>query len=340
MSYQYWKDALAGKKPPMYVDQCELGFYRKSISERNDKGNSRRVGWEPVAVFMDGDVMVARVGTKEITDPDKLNDLWSWIASNAISEEWYRAVAEQGLPWPDAHDPSKNVGNVLDAGGPVQSGKVTFGPEEGRESPEQKLAREIAEAKAGVSQYAKIESDEMAGRAISLKNELTTLAGKLDKVRETLVRPHVDAQAEINGRFNPIIKDAKEQCKALLGHVGEWEDLKRDAARKAQAEADRIAREHAEKARKAEEAGKPPPPAPTPVAPNAPPPSVQIAAAVGKKASVKVAKIVTSIDLNKAFAQFGGQPEVYEVLLKLAQQAVDAGLTVDGAVIEEKSVVK
>lgn len=399
-SYAYWQAAVRGEKPKAFVDQCELGFYRKSISEQNEKGNRRRVGWEPVAVFMTSygtdDVMTARVGSelsgRDVTG-DALNELWSYIATNAISEEWYRTVARLGQPWPDAHDPEKNkpVYTGVDiARGPDQTAYTVREPSgsfreatadeiarakksaawddlktrinEGTldltppqftggnkniiikpkpESPEQKLLRELAGNKAGVSQYEKIDSDTMAGQALSLKNTITSLAGDLDKIREGLVRPHVDAQAEINGRLNPTIKDAKAQGQVLLKAIGGWEDTKREAARRAQALADAKAREHAEQVRRAEEAGKPAPALPpAPVASNAPPPSTQVSAAVGRKASVKINKFVTSIDLDLAFKQFRNEPAVNACLIALAQRAVDAGLTVEGAVIDERSVVR
>jgi hypothetical protein len=46
--------------------------------------------------------------------------------------------------------------------------------------------------------------------------------------------------------------------------LGNWEDFKREMARKDQAEAERKAREHAEQVRRAEEAGKEAPPPPKP----------------------------------------------------------------------------
>lgn len=347
MSYEYWRAALAGEKPKAYVDDPRLGFYRKGVYQRNDKGLNKRVGWSPVAVFMVGDVMTARIGSEDTGQDvtgDQLNELWTYISDNPISEGTYREVAKLGKPWPDAHDPSKNKPSAAELmevtaieRDPLLVSKLT---EQTTEAADAKIIAEIGQARAGVSQYEKIESDEMAGRSISLKNELTTLAGKLDKVREALVRPHVDAQAEINGKYNPTIKAAKADAASLLKAAGAWEDMKREAARKAQAEADRRDRDHAEKVRLAEETGKPLPVAPKPVAPNAPPPSTQIAAAVGKKASVKVHREVTAIDLDKAFAMFRNEHAVYEVLLSLAQKATDAGLTVDGATIQEKSVVR
>src|ERR1700691_3106518 len=100
MNYEYWTAALAGEKPKMFVDDPMLGFYRKGVYERNDKGNSKRVGWVPVAIFLLGDELAAQVDDKPtMTDRDKINELWSYIAANPISEEWYRAVAEEGRPW-------------------------------------------------------------------------------------------------------------------------------------------------------------------------------------------------------------------------------------------------
>lgn len=336
-NYNYWQAALAGKKPKMFVDSPELGFYRKGVYERDAKGNNRRVGWAPVAIFMHDGALAAAIGDRQLEiDRDKINELWSYCAANAISEEWFRTV-ERGEPWPDAHDASKNRTGEPDhdPAPTIEAAAASV------ESPEQKLAREISELSKGVSQYGVIDSDTMAGQVLSLKNELTAEAGRLDKMREALVRPHVDAQKAINSQWNPVINQAKALCGTLLGKIGVWEDTKRSIARAAQESADREAREHAERVRAAEDAGKPAPaPPPAPVAPNAPPPSTQVSAAVGRKASVKVSKFVTKIDLDKAFAQFRNEPAVSACLIALAQRAVDAGLSVDGATIEERSVVR
>jgi hypothetical protein len=312
-SYLFWQESLAGLKPKMFVDDPQCGFYRKGTYERDDKGNNRRIGWTPVAIFQaipDGEI-IARVGSENLgrdVAGDELNELWTHVAANAISEGAYREVARHGKPWPDAHDPSKNkiADVVTSVTEPKTTLKVTL-------PPEQKLIGEIANAQAGVSQYDKIDSDTMAGQALSLKNEIVSLAGKLDKVRVALVQPHVEAQRTINDRFNPIIKRAQADAKKLLGALGAWNDTKREAAKAA------------------EQSGQPA---------NAPAPSTQIAAAVGRKASVKVAKIVTAIDLDNAFVFFRAEEWLYDALLKRAQGAVDAGLTVPGATIEERSVVR
>jgi hypothetical protein len=50
--------------------------------------------------------------------------------------------------------------------------------------------------------------------------------------------------------------------------------------------------------------------------------------------------VVKSIDLEKAFIQFGGLPEVYQMFMALAQKAVDAGRDVPCAEIREEANVR
>lgn len=104
--YQYWKDRQVGLEPKIFMDDPKCGFYRKGIYARgfqrdgvfvpDEKGNMRRIGWEPVAIYQ---VITARIGDREVTG-DHLNQLWTHIADNDISEATYRAVAERGEPWP------------------------------------------------------------------------------------------------------------------------------------------------------------------------------------------------------------------------------------------------
>lgn len=332
--YAFWTAALAGEKPKMFAGDPQDGFYRRKM------GKGPNAGYQPVAIWGLG--KFGRVGNADVTG-DAVQELWNWVAGNPISEEWYRAVSERGEPWPDAHDPSKNkprtrphIDALDDIGSDGEFATETIVDE----APENKLAREITEAKAGVSQYDKIDSDTMAGQALSLKNTITSLAGELNKHREALVRPHIDAQKAVNDRLNPIINDAKASAAGLLKAMGSWEDQKRAAARLAQEASDKAAREHAAQVRAAETSGEEAPPPPTPVAPNTPAPSVQVAAAVGRKASVKVKQFVVSIDEDKTFSQFKGNPDLSALLMTLAQKAIDAGVPVPGAVTEERSVVR
>jgi hypothetical protein len=71
-----------------------------------------------------------------------------------------------------------------------------------------------------------------------------------------------------------------------------------------------------------------------------PAPAAQIKGASGRAASVRTKKVVTKIDLLKAWEQFGGMPEVYNLLMNLAQRSVDAGIPTPCATVEEKADVR
>lgn len=343
--YEYWQARQRGENPHAYIEQPECGFYRKKNGGYR-KGIKQPTTYEPVAIFLDGDgKIVGRIGSKgnihEVRIDDTANydlrDIWPYISDKDISEETYRAVAERGEPWPDAHDPKKNPLEVEILSGSwaaiarkklfdsVAEDEKTFPPIPLKEitsaasrmlaghlpnGSEPELISNLVAAKAGISQYDKIDSDEMAARALSLKNEITSIAGELDKVRTELVRPHLDAQQEINGRLNPIIKDAKANSAKLLQVIGSWEDQKRESVNR------------------------------NPASTNMPSPKAQIAPAVGRKASVKIVKVVVEIDLEKVWKQFGTSKEVHDLMMKLAQKTIDAGLPCEGAVIEERSIVR
>lgn len=318
--YAYWESALAGENPKMFVDDPQNGFYRRKTS----KGPNAK--YQPVAIWNEG--QNARVGDTDIAG-DAVRELWNWIAANPISEETYRAVAERGEPWPDAHDPSKNMPTTH----PVPDGAMGT-------SPENVLAMHIAEAKAGISQYAKIESDEQSAQARSLQSELLGLKGEVIKLHKAEKEPHLDAGRAVDRKWFPLRDDADAGAIQLRSAMEDWEDWKREQARKTQAEADRIAREHAEAVRKAEAANAPPPAPPPIVKPNAPAPAAQIKGASGKAARVKVKQVVVSIDEDKAFAMFKGNAELSALLMALAQKAIDAGMPVPGAITEERSTIR
>lgn len=103
--YAHWRAALAGEKPPIFVDDPKCGFFKKGVYARGitrkgvftpqEGSHAKRIGWAPVAIFMDvGGVMVGRVGNDEFYG-DALNDIWNSVAGSPISEETYRAIAER-----------------------------------------------------------------------------------------------------------------------------------------------------------------------------------------------------------------------------------------------------
>lgn len=307
--YAYWQSALAGDKPKMYVDDPQCGFYRKAVYTKEPNKAAKKTGWKPVAVFVSNADLVAVVGSVDdphhviTSDRDKINELWSYIAANPISEETYRAVAERGEPWPDSHET-------------VQS--LPVAPLMKKANDADTVNAAINDASAQIEKYAAIDSDEMSSKARSLQQKFLDLRSDAKKRYDELNDPLLAEQKRIRAIWFPIRNRADDGVAQLRDAMGRWEDEKRKAAK--------ISAERAEAGQVVQS--------------NVPPPSTQIQGGTGRAASVKVEIFVTSIDVDKVFEQFKTSPQVIELLTSLAQKAIRAGIAVPGAVTEERSVIK
>lgn len=311
--------ALKGTRGPISADDPMSGFYRQ---KRQDGS------YEPVAYWKDSRTGEQRchINGKSPHDPIRALEIWPFASRYPISSEayWHRMDTGQ---WLD-NDPA--------------AAAAARGPEiDPATDPAGSLRAEIAAARTGLDAYKTIESDEAAARAQSLRSTLTGLKGKAEHAYEAENRPLLDRQTAIRKIWFPLRDDAEAGANAIRTAIGTWEDVKREAARQAAQKAAAEAAAHAEAARKAEEAGKPPPPAPAaPVASNLPPPATKIKGGSGRAASVGVKRVVTAIDLDKAWQQFAGLPEVYNLFMELAQNAVNAGIDTPCATVEEKSDIR
>lgn len=319
-----------------------LGFYRRPRKEPkvNAKGQNngqwKIIGYDLVAVtIMDGVFAIIINGhAAESRGEGDLNFL-----SNPISEEVYRAV-ERGEPWPDftVPNPVRNAKQEADDEHAILAEEEAYNELKAKQ-PQIDLGERLSALTAEVDRFTKIESDEQSSLARGMQAKFLEIRGEAAGHYEAANRPLLEQQKALREIWFPI-RDEADACKTEIGNaLGGWEDTKRIAAKRAQEKADREAREHAEATRLAEEANQPPPPPPPVEKANLPPPSAQIKAPGVRAAKVKLQRIVTGIDLDKAFAQFRLAPEVSDVLFALAQRAVTAGLPVDGATIEERSKV-
>lgn len=320
--HSWWTAALAGTRGQISADEPMSGFYR----QRNRAGE-----YEPVAFWKDAETGEQRchINGKQPRDPLRMYETWVHAARNPIPAEWYWSKID-GMGWPD-----NDAGAAATAKGPE------IDPET---DPAGSLKAEIAAAKAGIGAYAKIDSDELSAKAQTLRSTLTGLKGKAEAAYEAANRPLLDQQKALRTTWFALRDDAQTSADTLRTAMSKWEDDKREAARKAQAETDRKAAEHAAAVRAAEGANQPPPPPPPPpVAPNMPAPSAQIRGGSGRTASVTVANIVTDIDIDKCFAKFRTSPELRELFMDLANKSMKAGIHTAadlGAVIEQKSVIR
>lgn len=363
--YTRWRQRLAGEKVVTYTepDEADVGFYRLPIKERKqnaagqNNGQWKTIGFKPVALFVqpaiDG-ALVCQIGA-QVVDEDRRNDAWTSFVRHPITEEVWRAVVENDQPWPDFQEPATcdRCGGHLGANHACIPEPPTFEngnpdivmePKATPIAPQDTIKQRLATLKAQVAAFAKIESDEQSSAARGLQAKFLEVRGEAAGHYETANRPLLDQQKKLREIWFPLRDEADEAKTALGDAMGLWEDVKRAAAKRAE-EATKRLQEQAK--RDAEWKGAEPgsiahvdPEPVKPVASNAPPPAAQIKAAGARTANVKLAKIVTEIDVDKAFAQFRLAPEVREVLMSLAQRAVTAGLPVDGATIEEKSKVR
>lgn len=341
--YTRWKQRLAGEKVITYTepDEGDVGFYRLAVKARKlnaagkTNGQWKTIGFKPVALFVSDGALMCQIGS-QIVDTDRRNDEWTWFSQSPISEEMWRAVAERGEAWPDFNEPVRDsMQDVV-----IEQGLSAREESRAEASPQDNLKQRLILLKDQVAQYAKIESDEQSIAARGLQEKFFEIRGEAAAHYEKANRPLLDQQKALREIWFPI-RDEADAGKTELGNaMGLWEDFKRDQAKKAAAEALKKQREHDDAVAAAEAANKPAPEPPPEVKTNVPAPVSQIHSAGGRAASVKLEKIVTAIDIDKAFAQFKAAPEVREVLMSLAQRAVKAGLPVDGATIEEKSKIR
>lgn len=323
--YANWQKRLAGEKIPTYESDVDVGFYRK----RNKDKETKAITWEPVAFWMDGEELAGRIGNRDLT-ADQCVALWTWVVAYPITEEEYRRVAEQGLPWSDAHTPAPKAKNAP-AASPAPANAVS----------EPTLSEQIEKLAAGASQYAKIEDDGTAKRAQSLRASLTELAGKADKARAAEKEPHLEAGRKVDAQWMPVVKLAKDTAATIRSAMEAWENEKRRIARIAAEKAERERLEFERQRREAEVKNAPPPPPPVaPPPPNTPPPSEQIRGAVGRAAAVSVWHEVIVDDEAAAYAALKGDAELSALIKKLAQKKTDAGMTVAGTHTEERTRVR
>jgi hypothetical protein len=309
--FLWWQNALAGNRGPIHDGEPQSGFYRQ---RQQGKDRQTQGPYEPVAYWKDEGSGEQRchVNGRQI-DPQRALEMWPYVSKNPISAESYWHFIDN-RKWLD-----EDAGAAAAAKGPEIDPAT---------DPAGSLKAEIAAAKAGLDAYATIDSDEASARAQTLRSTLTGLSGKATKEYEALNRPLLDEQQRIQKVWFSLRDDAAAGADALRKAMGAWEDVKRENQKAADtaAAAARAADPAAESAK--------------PVASNTPAPATKIKGASGRAASVQLKKIVTAIDIDKAFQQFRDDPELYAFLLDLSQKVVNAGFVAIGATIEEKSDVR
>ena len=305
--WEWWEMALAnpktiGRSLPVSPDSPEQGYYKSRF-----KGKQ----WEPVAIWKgdDGEWICVRNGR----DTDAA-EAWSFCCRYPITPEAY----EQALAGGGWTDDDPTVAGMM-------------GHNTGEADEATMLADQIESAKQGADAYRDIKSEAEAAKAQSLRARMNELAGKADKRREELKKPHLEAERAVDAEWMPLVKDAKAVANQLRGYIEDFKTAQLREQRRLEAERQR---EEAEALKAGEEAQAASPPLP--------PVAATIKGNYGRAATVGTKNVVTSIEDPGKLFEFLWPIDaglLRDTLLKLAQKSVDAGLTVPGINVVEKATV-
>lgn len=309
-NYDNYFRRLKGEEVPNYDAEPDPGFYRK-----RDKDRSGKITWQPVAYFYKDDILHCVMSNNLLSEQYGL-EMWTHCCDHPITEAEYRRVADDGLPWSD-QDATVQA-QQSDAGAPEEGYKA-------------KLERQIKEAEEGAKKYEAIDSDTLAAQAQDARDNLNKLSKRADNIRKVELDPHQAEVDKINAKWQPLVKSSKAAADTLRSKMEDWERTKREQAQIAEDKYQRAADRAIASGRDL-----PPPPSES----NAPAPAAQIKGASGRAANVSTIKIAVIDDIAKVFDYFKGHAEVVEILQKLANKAVQAGITVPGTSVKDDVKIK
>lgn len=302
--FQNWRDALAGKDVALNADTPHSGYYKMRSSKDGP--------YVPVAIWTKDGKQIARVADK-VRDP---LEIWTYVAKNPVSKEAAKHAFENGT-WPG------DIGH--------NSGDLT-------------LADEITETVGQALEWLKssgVKDKTTMDMAANYRAKLLDLAKKADAERDGKVRPHLDAQREINAEYKPLVDSAKTAADTVRNALSRYMAAEEEKARKAAEEKARAenARRMAEFKRQQEEAAKAavnvhatelptPVEVPTMVAPE--PVKLQAGGQRGKKASLREVTRYQLDDYAAALAAVKDHADVIAAVEKVAFAQARAGAKVPG----------
>lgn len=321
--WSWWQAALKdpkeiGKSLPVHEGDPRQGYFR--VRYAKDKP------YEPVAIWNEDGQWLAYRSGREV----RAEDIWVSCCRHPVSYAAYNAaIAGEGWPDDDAV-----VAKQVQPPAPI-------GDNSGAVDEAEALRDQIDSALAGKDAYAKITDDETAAKALSLRNRLNELSNKADKIREEAKAPHLAAGKAVDAKYQPLVKKAKAGADEVKASISAWETEKLRKQREIERQQQEALRQQDEARRAAEAAGEAPEPQEAaPIAVATAPTSIK--PTYGKAASISVKIVVTEVtDYSALYAYMANRPEVKDLLLQLAQKALDAGRRdVPGIATEERAAVR
>lgn len=305
----HYQKNLAGEQVALHDGHVEAGYYKMRLG----KGGP----WVPVAIWeKDGEMVAVRgdgKGGRQRVEPDTI---WTHVAGNPVKQSEAKYAFEHGKWEGDAPTIGDNSRHYED----------TFeGISAEHEDYKELVLAFLADVEKAGGIKDKTKADQASNMADAIGSVKGGIAKRADEMREALVRPHLEAQREINGQFKPLIDEAKALDAQLRRAAGAWVKAEQDRLRK---EAEEKARIEREKNASAE----------VHVAPVVP--KVQVGGQRAAVRSLKTKLVAQITDYDAALKHFAHAAKVEEAVAYHAQAAVKAGLKdIPGVKIVEEAVL-
>lgn len=351
MSFNKWKARLAGEKVLTFTspDLDDEGYYRRPLVEPKlgadgkTNGQKRIIGWVPVAYFIDRGKLCGVIGDRDMAINEVSDEgLWSWVVSNPISEELFRAVSERGDPWPDLEvirtsDVRLPEGTLM---GAIDIPATNRNVAKTDNNPPEVLP-DVAHAEAIDNAIAaaikKVATEEEAAQALGSKNRIAELRLEADKAGKTLYQPPFNEYKRLYKLWTPMVERAEQAEKNLNTSILTFRESERKRLAKIAEEAAAKQREQDEaNERAAQRAIARGEPEATPDITEAPPAAVPAPAPVvptyGKRKLKEEEKwfLDEVTDYDALYAHFKNNEALKITLKTLATAAVKLGQTVPG----------
>lgn len=293
--FTFWRAQLAGKNPELEDKLPRVGFYRKVD--------------DPVMIRIVDGAMWAWIGRKGAqravkADASFAETTFSFFCRNAITNELYEAVANNGAPWPDAPpDVKGEIGDNLPS------------------DPFERLKIELEAHEERITLFLKtpISEEEQAVKCGLWSGKVAGLGKELNAMRLAEKRPHDEAGDAVQAKFVPKVELAKKLSRDLKDHMEAW-----TLAKKRKAEAEERGRQEA--ARRAAESLEMPAPQPTQT--RAPSKVVTGGVSVRSRKDVKITDVVAAASFFAAREKV--DTKLLDIITTLARREALAGYTVPG----------
>lgn len=316
--HQFWRDSLAGKKPPIAEGAPHHGFYFLR------EGAAR----QPVQIYAGGDRLIAYIGPKGKGRVVDAATIWLRVASNAVPHEAWKTVYNGG-PWPDEKPavaepvrdlpPEERTRLEADAAAIVKDWRSTQAPPPaGDNRPYDGVLSDLGDELDNLAEEAAallrrgVFTQADADRFANLKDKGRDLKKRLDAAYAVEWEPLNNAIKAVRAKYQPAQDRAEAIVKKLLDAVGRWMAAE-DARRRAEAQA-KIA------------AGAPP--EEVKVAP------VHVGGAAGRKTALRKAADTAEVtDWGALFAALVNNPDMQALAQKIANKAASVGAPFAGTKI-------